>query len=400
MGSGTNVTAAAVRRRDALDRELERFSDAEAIPGLVALASLNGIPLYAAARGYRDISRRVVMTMDTVFWIASLTKPVTTTAAMQLVEQGRLDLDRPAAVILPELASPLVLEGFDAAGAPRLRPSRRPITLRHLLTHTAGITYDTWNANTARYVAYAGLPGLFTCSNDSLRTPLAFDPGERWQYGAATDWVGKMVEAVSGKRLDAYFRDHILAPLGMNDTSFRLGPAQRKRLAAMHQRQADSSLAVIDFEVPQNPEFFMGGGGLYSTAADYLRFAGVFAGARGGAGILKPETIAEMGRNQIGDLNVVRLESQNPDGACDADFFPGMVKKWGFGFMLNTTAAPTGRSAGSLAWAGAANEYFWIDPARRVAGALLMQYFPFCDHAALAAFSAFETGVYGLIKEG
>ena len=146
---------------------------------------------------------------------------------MQLVEQGKLSLDQPISPVLPELASAQVLEGFDASGAPKLRPARRPITLRHLLTHTAGFTYDIWNANTPRYAKLTGIPGIITCKNDALRTPLAFDPGERWEYGINIDWAGKAVERVSGQKLGPYFQEHLFGPLGMSSTGFRLNPSQR-----------------------------------------------------------------------------------------------------------------------------------------------------------------------------
>jgi CubicO group peptidase (beta-lactamase class C family) len=336
------------------------------------------------------------MTLGSVFWIASMTKAVTTAAAMQMVEQGKLGLDKPAGEILPELAAPQVLEGFDAAGAPKLRAARGTVTLRKLLTHTAGFTYDIWDADNGRYRKYANVPSIITCKEDALKTPLAFDPGARWDYGTNIDFAGKMVEKVSGKRLEDYFRDHIFAPLGMRDTSFRLSPAQRQRLVAMHARQADGSLKPIDFEIPQEPEFQMGGGGLYSTGPDYLRFVRMFLneGRLDGAQVLKPETVGEMSRNQIGELDVTVLKTQDPGSSADAEFFPGMVKKWGLGFVINTEDAPTGRSRGSLAWAGLANTFFWIDPQKDIGGVILMQQLPFVEPAVMKTFGEFETALY------
>jgi CubicO group peptidase (beta-lactamase class C family) len=336
-----------------------------------------------------------------VFYIASMTKAVTTTAAMQLVEQGRLALDQPAGEVLPELASPQVLEGFDADGRPRLRPARTPITLRRLLTHTAGFTYDVWDADMDRYRREAKVPPLASGRNAALLTPLSFDPGARWEYGTNLDWAGKMVERASGQRLDAYFREHVFAPLGMNDTDYRLGPSQRERRVGMHARQPDGSLQPIAFETPPDPEFFPGGGGLYSTGPDYLRFARMILnrGSLDSARVLKPETVAEMSRNQIGDIDVVMLRTTQPQRSLDAEFFPGMAKKWGLGFMINTAEAPTGRSAGSLAWAGIANTYYWIDPQQEVTGLIMMQLLPFVDTAAMATFAAFERSVYDTVAE-
>ncbi len=381
-----------------IDRTLRDAVEARRAAGVVALAATAAGPLYSGAFGARNVTQPQDMTLDSVFWIASMTKAVTTTAAMQMVEQGKLQLDQPAGDIVAELQSPQVLEGFDASGAPQLRPAKRPITLRQLLTHTAGYTYDIWDANTGRYEKVANLPGIITCKDDALKTPLAFDPGDRWEYGINIDWAGKMVEKVSGQRLEGYFHEHIFAPLGMADTSFKLSPSQRARLVAMHARQADGSLKPIDFEMPQEPEFFMGGGGLYSTGPDYLKFVRMFLnrGSLDGAEVLKPETVAMMGQNQIGDINVVMLKTEAPDSSADAEFFPGMVKKWGLGFMINTEATPAGRSAGSLAWAGLANTYFWIDPKKNVAGVILMQQLPFAEPPAIETFAAFESGVYQL----
>jgi methyl acetate hydrolase len=382
-----------------IDQMLSHAADAKDVAGVVAMAAGDKGELYHGAFGKRDVSKAPAMTLDTVFWIASMTKAITSTAAMQLVEQGKLSLDAPLGKLLPELAAPQVLEGFDAAGAPKLRPARRPITLRHLLTHTAGFAYDIFNAEIGRYMQQTGLPGIITCKNDALRTPLVFDPGDRWEYGINVDWVGKAVEAVSGKSLDQYLRDHIFAPLHMTDTGFVLTSDHRARLAAMHQRKPDGSLEPIPFEVPQEPEFFMGGGGLYGTARDYLTFlqmllhGGQFKGAR----ILREETVKLMGTNQIGALSAGVMKTAMPELSNDVDFFPGMELKWGFGFLINTQKSPTGRSPGSLAWAGLANTYFWIDPVKRVTGVFLSQTLPFADARSVKLLGQFESAVYSAL---
>jgi CubicO group peptidase (beta-lactamase class C family) len=336
------------------------------------------------------------MTVDTVTWVASMTKAITSVAAMQLVEQGRVTLDEPLLDRLPELADIQVLEGFDDAGVPKLRPPRRPITLRHLLTHTAGFTYDIWSQDMLRYEAYTKIPGITECKLVTLKLPLEFDPGERWQYGINIDWVGQTVERLSGQRLEHYFKDHIFGPLGMPDSSFLLSATQRERLAGMHAREADGSLEPFAFEMEQNPEFFMGGGGLYSTGPDYLRFLRMLLGngELDGARILKAETVAEMNRNQIGDLSVGLLSTALPGASNDAEFFPGLPKKWGLAYMINAEDAPVGRSAGSLAWAGLANTYYWIEPQRRVAGVILTQILPFADPTVLNLFENFERATY------
>ena len=380
-----------------IDRLLAGATEAGDIPGVVAMAATASGPAYEGAAGTRALPAGPAMTVDSVFWIASMTKAVTSAAAMQLVERGKLALDEPIAGILPELASPQVLEGFDAAGEPRLRPARRPITLRHLITHTAGFGYDMWNADLLRYEEKTGTPGIISCENLALTMPLTFDPGDKWDYGINIDWIGKAVERVSGQKLGAYFRANLFEPLGMNDTVFKIGAAQRERLVGMHTREANGGLAPMPFEIPQEPQFEMGGGGLYGTASDYLAFQQMFLNegrAADGRPVLKPETVRAVGENQMGAINVRLLKSAIPPYTNDAEFFPGMVKKWGLGFMINTERVPGGRSAGSLAWAGLGNTYFWIDPVKRIAGVILMQLVPFADAKALDLFDKFEKAVY------
>lgn len=385
-----------------IDEILRKASDAREIPGVVAIAASGNDVLYQGAFGKRDLSKPDAMTVDSVFWIASMTKAVTSAGAMQLVEQGKLSLDAPIGSLLPDLAEPQVLEGFDASGEPKLRPAKGAITLRHLMTHTAGFAYNIWNGDCAQYLEKTGTPNIFSCQNVALKTPIMSDPGTRWEYGINIDFVGKAVEAASGKRLDAYLRDHIFAPLGMNDTAFKITDDMRQRLVATHARGEDGSLAPIPFEIEQNPEFHMGGGGLYSTAGDYIKFTQMILNKGRGNGnqVLKPETVALMGQNHIGDLTIGKMTTVAPMYTNDVDLFPDIVKKWGLSFLINTAKTSEGRSAGSLAWAGLANTYFWIDPARDVAGVILMQVLPFVDAKCLEAFAGFERGVYAGLDAG
>jgi len=379
-----------------IDTILGQAVGAKTVPGVVAVAGTDRGVVYEGAFGQRELGKPAPMTLDTVVWIASMTKAITATAAMQLVERGKLGLERPASEVVPEIGAAKVLEGFDAAGKPRLRAPKRAITLRHLLTHTAGYGYEIWDPNIARYQEVTGTPGITTCTNAALGTPLMFDPGDKWQYGINIDWVGKMVEAMSGQKLDRYFQDHIFGPLGMKDTSFKLSASQRGRLASVHQRGADGALAPIEFGLPENPEFLMGGGGLYGTAGDYLTFCRMILqdGTLDGAQVLRKDTVALMAQNHIGALEIGVFKTAIPPLSNDVELFPGMSKKWGLSFLINTQAAPTGRSANSLAWAGLANTYFWIDRAKRVCGVFLSQVLPFYDNAAIDVFGKFETAVY------
>jgi methyl acetate hydrolase len=370
--------------RDAVDRK--------EVPGVVAMAAAAGGLIYEGAFGTRSLAGGPAMTLDTVFRIASMTKAITCVAAMQLVEQGKIGLDAPVPAIDPALAAPQVLDGFDGSGAPMLRPAKRPITLKQLMTHTAGFCYEIWNPDLERYVAVTGAPQMGSGRLAALRLPLMFDPGERWQYGINIDWVGRLVEETSGQKLDAYCRDHIFAPLGMKDTGFAPSQEQRGRQAIVHQREADGSLTPQPLEVPIEREFLAGGGGLYSTAGDNLAF--LQALLHGGGGILKSETVALMGENQIGELQAGILKTNAPLMTEDVDFFPGAAVRWGLGYMLNLEPGPNGRSAGTVSWAGLFNTYYWLDPVRRVTGLILTQILPFADARTVALYGAFERGVY------
>ena len=370
--------------------------DAKRMPGIAAMAATDQGVLYEGAFGRRELGKDAAMSLDTVVWIASMTKAITATAAMQLVERGKLALDSLASEVAPGLAKAQVLEGFDAAGRPRLRAPRRSITLRHLLTHTAGYSYEIWSPEIARYQAATNTPGITTCTNAALTTPLLFDPGDRWEYGINLDWVGKVVEGASGQRLDDYLQQNVLGPLGMKDTSFKLSASQRARLALVHQRDDKGALAPIEFGLPDEPEFHMGGGGLYGTAADYLAFTRMImhGGRFNGAQVLRRETVDQMAQNHIGPLEIGAMKSAIPPLSNDVEPFPGISKKWGLSFLINTAPLPTGRAAGSLAWAGLANTYFWIDRTKRVCGVFLSQVLPFWDHTAIDLLGKFETEVY------
>ena len=366
------------------------------VPGVVAGAADRDGTIYEGGFGERAIGSGVPMTTDTVGWIASMTKALTGTAAMQLVEQGRLELDRPAADWVPELRRVQGLEGFADGGEPMTRPPRRPITLRHLLTHTAGFGYEFWSEEIIRYQKATGVPSIITRQPAALNTPLLFDPGERWEYGINIDWAGRMVEAVSGRRLGAYMQENIFEPLGMRDTAFKLRTDMRARLASVHQRGKDDVLAPLAPDIPDEPEFDMGGGGLYGTVGDYLQFVRLILnrGEADGQQVLRPETVDMMARNQMGECQVRALKTAMPSWSNDAEFFPGMPKTWGLTFMINTEQAPTGRTAGSLAWAGLANSYYWIDPKVGIGGVYLTQILPFADKKSLPLFLEFEKAVY------
>lgn len=361
----------------------EALADA-GIPGAVAMVAGRSGPGEAVAIGHP---------VDAVFQLASMTKAIVSVAAMQLVEAGKLSLDAPIGDLLPELAAPRVITGFADDGRVNTRSAARPISLRHLLTHTSGMGYDFVHAEQARARTAPVVPGTMS----SIRTPLLFDPGEGWAYGISTDWVGLAIEAASGQRLDAYVAQHITGPLGMADTVFAISDDQKARLVTTMARAENGALTPFPINIGGGAgEFISGGGGMSGTAADYLRFVRMLlnGGSFDGVCILRPETIADMGRNQIGRLRAGVMPTTMPALSAAIDWFPDMETKWGLGFMINPEAGPDGRGAGSLAWAGICNTYFWVDPVNDVAAVLMMQLLPFADPGALAVLRAFEQAVY------
>ena len=392
-----------------IDASLRSAVGAQEVPGVVAIAATENGILYEGVFGSRRLSggpaKDAAMTRDTVFRIASMVKLITSVAALRLVEEGKLSLDGPLPAIDPAVADPQVLDGFDAKSAPLLRPPKRPIALRHLLTHTSGFTYRLWDAEAIKYInAIEKAPAA---ERPKLpRTPLMFDPGERWQYGTSIDWVGRIVESISGEPLETHFKKHIFEPLGMKDTTFAITAAQRTREASGHHRQPDGSLKPEPMEPAPKPQaaprHHSGGGGIYSTAPDYLTLirmlmhGGSFEGAR----ILRPETVALMGQNQIGPVEAGILKTTAPRVSNDVDFFHGISLKWGFGHMINMQPLPDARSAGSMTWAGLFNTYYWIDPKRRVAAVFMTQVLPFADERALRVYRQFERGIYAAVKTG
>jgi methyl acetate hydrolase len=372
---------------EGISESLQRAADSGDVPGVAAAAATTDGEIFEEGAGS--------LAADSVIWIASMTKAITGAAAMQMVEQGRFGLDTPAAEIVPEIARKQVLVGIGADGTVTTRPARTPITLRHLLTHTSGMGYDTWNADIFRYAQAKG--PLKPNSMEMLGTPLLAEPGERWEYSISIDWAGLMVEAASGLKLDRYMKQHIFEPLQMSDTGFTITPAMRPRKAAVHVRKDGGGFTATDHELNQNPEIFMGGGALYSTVGDYLRFTRMIMGhgTLDGVRVLNPATVALMSINAMGDVSCRPLKSQIPGRSTDMNFVDGM--KWGLSFMINPAPFAGRRAAGSLTWGGLANSYFWIDPARHVCGVWATQLLPFYDERAVARFEDFEKSVYAAL---
>jgi methyl acetate hydrolase len=379
------------------DAILDRTVRAEApVAGVVAMATDRNGDIYEGAAGTRTLGGDDAMTTDTAFALFSTTKAITATAALQLVEEGRLDLDAPARTYVPEIGELKVLEGFDDDGTPRLRNPGREITTRMLLTHTAGFGYDFFNEHYRRLAEEHGQPSVISATRAALRTPLLFEPGEKWEYGSNLDWSGQVVEGITGERLGDVFAARIFEPLGITNMTFELDDQLRSRLAGMHQRGDDGSLTPIEFELPSPPEVHMGGHGLYGTVGDYMRFIRMWLNdGRGENGVvLQPETVEMAVRNHLGDLKVTMLPGVIPTLSNDAEFFPGISKSWSLPFMVNDEQAPTGRPAGAQGWAGLANLFYWIDRENGFGGFWATQILPFGDATSFGGYLEFETALY------
>jgi methyl acetate hydrolase len=367
------------------------------IPGVVAVATNRTHNIFEGAAGLRTLGSPEPMTTDSVFAIFSTTKAITGTAALQLVEDGKLDLDAPAKKYAPELGKVQVLDGFDANGKPKLRAPKRDITTRMLLLHTAGFGYDFFNEKYNTLAQKAGQPSVITSSKASIQTPLLFDPGDEWEYGSNIDWVGQVIEGITGKRLEEVMQQRIFSPLGMTSTAFKMTHSMRAKLAGMHQRDASGALTVMKgFELPQEPEVQMGGHALYATVPDYARFIRMWLNDGMGehGRVLKAETVAMAVKNGLGDKKIKGLPGVIPTLSNYAEFFPGMPKSWALTFMINDNVAPTGRPAGAVAWAGLANLYYWIDRQNGIGGFWATQVFPFADPTSVGGYLDFETAVY------
>ncbi|WP_337661417.1 serine hydrolase domain-containing protein [Erythrobacter sp. Alg231-14] len=367
------------------------LSKTNVIGAVAAIGNSGGITSLAAA-GLSDAASGNAMATDSIFQIASMTKAITSAAALQLVERGALSMDDPIGAVLPDLGDAQVLIGFADDGSAQTRAANSQITLRHLLTHTSGLGYSFTSGDMGKAQGEV-VPG----SLNSLKSPLMFEPGSDWLYGVNTDWVGLAVEAVSGQSLGDYMAQQFFEPMGMKDTGFAVPTDKASRRVSLMAATADG-FAPFPLEIGGGDaaEFTSGGGGLYSTAPDYMRFMqmilgkGVFDGNR----ILSEESVRSMSTNQIGGIRAGKMESFVPMLANTFDAFPDMQSEWGLGFLINPKDGRNGRAAGSLAWAGIANCYYWIDPANDIAGLALMQFLPFGDERALGVFAQVEQSAY------
>ena len=374
-----------------IDDLLIQYTENDDLPSAIAgVANAQGV-LYVGAAGKRSLNETQSMSADAIIDIASMTKAVTTVATLQLVETGAIDLDEPINTYLPQLKELKVLEGFDSNNKPRLITPNTIPTTRQLLTHTSGYVYEIWNADALRYVTSGHVGSLFAPQSDGLMAPLAFSPGERWEYGIGIDWAGILIETISGKELDTYFAENIFDPLKMHDTFFSVPENKVSRRSSMYSRSPEGLITV-----PHSPDGGSGGGGLNSTIGDYLSFLRMLLndGTLDNERILKPATVRSMFENHIGELQVAAGKTQRPALSNDFDLTFNTPAKWGLGFLLHEKQTPAGRAAGSASWAGLFNTYFWIDRETDLCAVIGSQLLPFFDESAIAMLKDFEKTVY------
>jgi len=379
----------------AIDSCLANAVEKKIIPGAVAAVVDRDGVVSIRSHGVKSESNQSLMTDDTVFQIASMTKPITGAACMQAVERGLLKLDQPAGEIIPWLGEVQVLEGFNETG-PVLREPNRPVTLRNLLTHTSGFTYEVWNSDIAAWKEHTGSPATGSGKLASLHQPLSFDPGTRWEYGIGIDWAGQLLEAVTDGPLATWMQTEIFDPLGLADTAYTCRPDMEVRRAATHVLKEGNWLALEPSKQKRLPEFDSGGGGLFSTATDYAKFIQMLlrGGEVKGQHLLSPETVSLMSSNNMNDLRVSAVKSQNHNVSADFEFMAGVPKSWGLTFQINENPVDRGRHEGSLSWAGLCNTHFWIDPAAGFGALLMTQTLPFMLPRVATLLEEFERAIY------
>ena len=376
-----------------LDKVISEAVSHQDAPFLVATTGNSAGVTWTGTAGERSPGKPA--TVDTVFRIFSMTKAVGSTAAMILMDRGKLSPDTTVESIVPEFANLKLLEGFGPDG-PKLRAPRVKATVRHLATHTSGLVYEFWNADVPRYMQATGAPSILSGLLASMNYPLLFEPGERWDYGIGIDWLGRVVEKVDGRRIDRFCQEEIFDPLRMPDTRFEVEEHMAARLASVSIRGEDGKFGDFALAPPSHPEFYGVGHALYSTAPDYLRFLRMYLnkGALDGARILSETGVGSMLANQIGSTPIPLLKTVVPAITADAEFFPGRRKSHSMAFMRFDEDIPGMRHAGSQGWAGVLNSHFWFDPKADLAGVLMTQSLPFVEPRFASTYEKFERAAY------
>lgn len=374
-----------------LDKVLEAAVAAQDVPFVVAMTGNAAGITYSGAAG--ETAGRMA-DEGTVFRIFSMTKAIGSLAAMILIDRGKLSMDTPVADVLPEWNTLQVLDGWNG-DEPILRAPKTVATTRHLATHTSGMEYEFWNADVPRYLQHTNHPTVLSGLKSSLMYPLTSDPGTRWGYGPSIDWLGQMVEAIDGRRIDAFCREEIFEPLGMPDTVFE-PDSLTDRLSEVSMRNEDGGFDIYPLAPPANPEVYGMGHALYSTAPDYMRFLRMVLnkGQLDGNRVLSEAAMAEMCADQMRGLEVEKMITVAPPLSADVELYGGTRATHSFAFVRNEVDQPGARSAGSLSWAGVCNTHYWIDPTRDICAVIMTQSLPFLEPPLVKTYQAYETAVY------
>ena len=380
-----------------IDKVLRDAVDSGAVPHVAAIAADRDGVIYQGAAGPRAVGEDAPVSTDTLFRIMSMTKMPCTVVALQEMEKGNLDLDAPVVNYCPEFDEVQVLTGFDGE-TPQFRPPASQATVRQLITHTSGLGYWFWNGDLVRWEKLTGIPNVVAGLRLSLRAPMVADPGTAFSYGISTEWLGQVVEAVTGVGLDVAIKQGVTGPLGMNHTTFLMTDDERLNSTPVHVKGGDGNWVSIGEILNQAPEYWAGGHGLYGPPSDYIRFTRALlrGGELDGASILRPETVDDAFRNQIGELDFpAEIPTFDPASTHTLALGPGY--KWGYGLLLNTQDMPGMRRAWSGAWAGLCNTHFWVDRTAGVCASIYSNFLPFVTPEALALYQDFERALYAAL---
>ncbi len=382
----------------AIDRVLSDAVEAGAVPHVAAIAADRDGVIYEGAAGNRVAGEDEPVSTSTHFRIMSMTKMVATTAALQQVERGELDLDAPVEDYVPAFADLEVLDGWDG-DTPTLRAPASRATVKQLLTHTAGLGYFFWNADLVKYERVTGIPNVVPGDIAAFRAPMVADPGTRFEYGINTDWLGRVVEAVAGTTLDVVVKENITGPLGMDDTMFALDDARQGNKTPVHLKGEDGAWASAGNVLPDEPQWWSGGHGLHSTPRDFIRFerALLRGGELDGARILRQETVDAAFTDQLGGAPMP-TEIATADEATTDTLHLGPGWTWGYGLLLNENDVPGGRRAWTGAWAGLLNTHFFIDRTTGICASIYTNSLPFItEHEAWKLYVDFEQALYAAL---
>ena len=351
--------------------------------------------LYRGDFGLADVATGKSVQKDSIFRIASMTKAITSTCIMQLIEKEKLSLNTKLKDFFPEVANQKIIDGFNKKNEATYSEANSDITIQQLLTHTSGFAYEIWNENIAALVEKGDLTTAFYGDDKFLKAPLSFNPGTAWEYGIGIDWLGVLVEKISDMTLQDYMKDNIFSPLGMDDTSYDVPKEKIERLVKVHSRNEEEYLEM-PFDPPEKSDFYSGGGNLVSTLSDYSSFLNMFLnqGKSSEGRILQKTSVDLMLTSHTGELLMTSMQTSAPILSNDVDFFPDTDKSWGLGFMINNEDIENGRPKGSAGWAGLFNSYFWIDPKNKIAAVILMQMLPFAEEGCLKTLKDFEKSIY------